>query len=83
MQAARQSTPQQLANDLTAYFNAASAPAPNGYVQSVTSVALPYGKGTALVGIGGDNAVYVNEQVAGDRHDRLGRPGRICSSRSP
>jgi hypothetical protein len=58
-------TPQQFATDLTAYFNAASAPAPNGYLQSVTSGALPFGNGTALVGIGGDNAVYVNEQVPG------------------
>ena len=41
------------------------APAPNGYLQSVTSVPLPFGNGTALVGIGGDNAVYVNEQVPG------------------
>ena len=58
-------TGQQFATDLTAYFNAASAPAPNGYLQSVTSVGLPFGNGTALVGIGGDNAVYVNEQVPG------------------
>ncbi len=55
----------QFATDLTTYFNAASAPAPNGYLQSVTSVPLPFGGGTALVGIGGDNAVYVNEQVPG------------------
>ena len=61
-------TPQQFATDLTAYFNAASASAPNGYLQSVTSAVL-YGNqtvnGTVLVGIGGDNAVYVNEQIPG------------------
>jgi hypothetical protein len=56
---------QQIQLDLTAYFTADQAPAPNGYVQSVTSVPLPFGNGTALVGIGGDNAVYVNEQIPG------------------
>jgi hypothetical protein len=56
---------QQIESDLTAFFTADQAPAPKGYVQSVTSVPLPFANGTALVGIGGDNAVYVNEQVPG------------------
>jgi hypothetical protein len=58
-------TPQQFATDLLTYFSAATASSPNGYLQTVTSVGLPFGYGTALVGIGGDNAVYVNEQVPG------------------
>jgi hypothetical protein len=58
-------TPQMFSSDLNGVFTASPSQAATGYVQSVTSVPLPYASGTALVGIGGDNSVYVNEQIAG------------------
>jgi hypothetical protein len=58
-------TPQMFVSDLHAVFAADPTQASTGFVQSVTSVALPNASGTALVGIGGDNYVYVDEVVPG------------------
>jgi hypothetical protein len=57
--------PQMIVNDLNAVFAASPSQGSTSYVQSVTSVPLPFGSGTALVGIGNDNNVYVDEIVPG------------------